>query len=229
MNGEHKHVVSSGVEALIQKLKDQGITAGQEKAEQIVADAQKRAEWIIQEAEREARLLLDNARAESEMIKAAGQDALNLAARDAFLKVRDHLLASFSRELTRVVGQEMNKEEFLRQLMLELAGRLRQEVGLDHNRNIRVLIPDTAVDMEDLRRHPEHHDRENLSRLTAAIAADLLKEGVHIEVSDELSQGLLIRLEDDHVAIDFTDETVSALLLKHLQPRFRAILQGVIR
>jgi V/A-type H+-transporting ATPase subunit E len=229
MKSEQNKIASSGVEALIQKLKDEGVAAGQKKAERIVADAQNRSEWIIQEAEREARLLLANARAESELIKAAGKDALKLAARETLLKVRDGLLAGFDHEVIRLVGEEMAKEEGLRRIILELAGRLRKESGLDDNREVKIRIPERAVGPGDLRGSPEQLEQDFLSRLTAVIAADLLKEGVLIEAADGPSRGLLIKLEDDNIVIDFTDETVAALLLEHLQPRFRALLQGVLK
>jgi V/A-type H+-transporting ATPase subunit E len=229
MKAEQNKIASSGVEALIQKLKDEGVAAGQQKAERIVADAQKRSEWIIQEAEREARLLLTNARAESELIKAAGEDALKLAARETLLKVRDGLLAGFDHEVIRLVGKEMAKEECLRRIILELAGRLRKESGLDDNRKVNIRIPEHAVGPGDLRGSPEQLEQDFLSRLTAVIAADLLKEGVLIEAADGPDRGLLIKLEDDNIVIDFTDETVAALLLEHLQPRFRALMQGIIK
>jgi V/A-type H+-transporting ATPase subunit E len=229
MKAEQTKEASSGVEALIQRLKEQGIAAGQEKAEQIVIDAQKRAEWIIEEAEREAQLLLNNARAEVEIARTAGQDALKLAARDAVLKLRDNLLGGFSREVVRAVGKEMAKEEFLRQLIIELAGRIRSETGLDNNQKIVIQIPDDIAGLEDLRRNPEKFQEGALSRFTSAVATDLLRAGVTIEVADDLSRGLLIKLEDDNMVIDFTDETVAALLLEHLQPRFRALLQGVVK
>jgi V/A-type H+-transporting ATPase subunit E len=38
-----------------------------------------------------------------------------------------------------------------------------------------------------------------------------------------------VRLEADDMIIDFTDEMISALLLEHLQPRFRTLLQGIVK
>ena len=229
MKTEQAHIASSGVEALIERLKEQGIAAGQKKAERIVIDAQKRAEWIIEEAELEAQLLLDNAKAEAEVIKSAGEDALKLAARDVFLKLRDTLIGSFNHEFTCFVGKQMDKEAFLEQLILELAGRVRNKVGIDDHQDIVIQLPEDVVGVEDLRRNPEELQEGTLSHFTAAIAADLLRAGVKFEVSDELSSGLLLKLEDDNIVIDFTDIEVAALLLEHIQPRFRALLQGIVK
>jgi V/A-type H+-transporting ATPase subunit E len=229
MKTEHNTTAASGVEALIRKLREEGVAAGQKKAEEIVADAQKRSEWILQEAEREAQLLLKNAREESELMKAAGQDALKLAARETLLMVRDSLLVGFDQEVVRLVSQEMAKEECLRQIILELAGRLRKESGLDDNRKVKIRIPEQAMGFDELKRNPDQLEHDFLSRLTAVIASDLLKEGVQIEAADVPGYGVLIKLEDDNIVIDFTDAAVAALLSEHLQPRFRALLQGFIK
>ncbi|MCL7421963.1 MAG: hypothetical protein M8364_13775 [Methylobacter sp.] len=229
MNNEKLPFVSSGVEALINRLKEQGIAAGQEKAESIVTDAQKRAEWIIDEAELEAQLIINNAKAEAEALKAAGEDALKLAARDVFLRLRDTLLGSFSREVTRVVGKQMTQEDFLEKLILALAGRVRDQTGIDDNRQVVIQLPEDVIGVEELRRNPEELREGALTQFTASIAAELLRAGVKFEVSGDLDGGLLIKLEDDNIVIDFSDQTVAALLLEHVQPRFRALLQGIVK
>jgi V/A-type H+-transporting ATPase subunit E len=229
MSSEKLPFVSSGVEALINRLKEQGIAAGQERAESIVTDAQKRAEWILDEAELEAQLIINNAKAEAEALKAAGEDALKLAARDVFLRLRDTLLGSFSREVTRVVGKQMTQQDFLEKLILALAGRVRDQTGIDNNRQVVIQLPEDVIGVEELRRNPEELREGALTQFTASIAADLLRAGVKIEVSGDLDGGLLIKLEDDNIVIDFSDQTVSALLLEHVQPRFRALLQGIVK
>ena len=229
MKPEKSHIASSGVEKLIERLRDEAVNAGQAKAEDIVVNAQKRAEWIIEEAELEAKQLLEKARAEAESIKSAGLDALQLAGRDALLKLRDTLLGSFSQEVMRVVGKQMAKEEFIEQLILALAGRVREKTGLDSNREIIIQLPEDAIGTDELRQNPEELNQGALSHLTAAIASDLLREGVKFDVSDEIRGGLIVKLVDNNMTIDFSDEAVATLFLEHLQPRFRALLQGIVK
>ncbi|WP_404361218.1 hypothetical protein [Methylotuvimicrobium sp. KM1] len=229
MKAEKAGIASSGVEKLIERLRDEAINAGQAKAEDIVLNAQKRAAWIIEEAEQEAQLLIEKARVEADALKASGVDALRLAGRDALLKLRDTLLGSFSQEVMRVVGKQMAKSEFIEQLILALAGRVREKTGLDQNSKIIFQLPEDVVGVEDLRRNPEELKQGALSHLTAAIASDLLREGVSFEVSDQIKTGLVIKLEENNMMIDFTDEAVATLFLEHLQPRFRALLQGIVK
>lgn len=229
MNEQHSKVTSSGVENLIQRLRDQGVDAGQKQAEKIVLDAQKRAEWIIEEAGLEAKVLLDKAKEQSDALRRSGEDALKLATRDALLKLRDTLLGSFSKEVQRVVGQKMDQEVFLERLILQLAGKVREELDLDIKENISLFLPNNPVGVDELKNNPDELKVGTLTHFTAAIAADMLREGVSIQVSDDVSGGLSVRLKEDDMVVDFTDETLSALLLEHLQPRFRTLLQGIVK
>lgn len=229
MNEQHSKVTSSGVENLIQRLRDQGVDAGQKQAEKIVLDAQKRAEWIIEEAGLEAKVLLDKAKEQSDALRRSGEDALKLATRDALLKLRDTLLGSFSKEVQRVVGQKMDQEVFLERLILQLAGKVREELDLDIKENISLFLPNNPVGVDELKNNPDELKVGTLTHFTAAIAADMLRKGVSIQVSDDVSGGLSVRLKEDDMVVDFTDETLSALLLEHLQPRFRTLLQGIAK
>lgn len=229
MKEEKAEYASSGVEQLIERLREQAIDAGQAKAESIVADAQRRAAWLIGEAEQEAKNILKKAQAEADAVQAAGIDALHLAARDALLRLRDTLLGSFSQEVQRAVGEKMADQQFMERLILALADQVRDKTGLDQRQQLTFLLPETIVGVEELRKNPEELQQGELSRLSAAVAGDLLRKGVRFEVGDELKSGLVIRLEDNAMLIDFTDEAVAALLLKHLQPRFRALLQGIVK
>jgi len=226
---EKQQIASSGVEALLERLKNEGVVAGQEQAENLVDNAQKRAEWIIETAELEAKALVDQAKKEAEDIRSSGQDALKLAARDAFLRLRDNLLGSFSDEVMRVVGEQMSDKAYTEQLILALAGTVREKSAVDLSKEIVISLPEDVIGVEELRTNPEELKQGSLSHYTAAIAANLLRNGVSFQVTEDINAGLSIRLVDDAMVIDFTDETVSTLLLEHLQPRFRALLQGIVK
>jgi V/A-type H+/Na+-transporting ATPase subunit E len=229
MSEKKTSIASSGVEALIERLKNEGVSAGQEKAADIVVDAQKRAEWIVQEAEEEAELLLTKARQEADAILATGKDALQLAARDAYLRLRDTLLSTFSEEVARVVGKQMQDETYLQQLIVALAGSVREKTGIDNSVSVVIELPQNVVGVDELKQNPEELKQGSLSQLTASLAADMLRKGVRFKVNDDLSGGLLLRLEEEGMLIDFSDETVTSILLEHMQPRFRALLQGIIK
>lgn len=226
---EKADYASSGVEQLIERLRDKAINAGQAKAEDIVNNAQKRAAWLIDEAEQEAKHIISKARAETDALRIAGIDALNLATRDALLKLRDTLLGSFSQEVQRVVGEKMAQQECIEQIILALAGQVRDKTGLDNLQQITLVLPQDIIGVDELRNNPEELRQGALSHLSASIAGNLLREGVNFEVSAQFKSGLQVKIEENAMRIDFTDAAVAELLLKHLQPRFRALLQGIVK
>jgi V/A-type H+-transporting ATPase subunit E len=61
------------------------------------------------------------------------------------------------------------------------------------------------------------------------MAGEMLREGVNFSRAEDGSEGIRLALLDRGVSIDLTDKAVADLLLVHLQPRFRALLEGVVK
>jgi V/A-type H+-transporting ATPase subunit E len=222
-------LASSGVEALIERLRDEGVASGRAAAEGIEADARKCAAEIVQEAEARAAQLLDTARKESRMLQKGGQEALHIAMRDTVLHLKGQLTERFNAEVRRLIAVAMDQEDFLKQLILEVAGRAREQAGVDSGQPIKVLLPRALVGLEELRRKPLELSEGSLSHFVLSVAGNVLAEGVTFGVAADDTRGIHLYLEGKNVQIDMTDEAVAALLLQHLQPRFRAILEGTVK
>ena len=50
MSEQVKGHAASGVEALIERLREQGVEQGQQRAAELVEEAERRAEWLLQQA-----------------------------------------------------------------------------------------------------------------------------------------------------------------------------------
>jgi V/A-type H+-transporting ATPase subunit E len=220
---------SSGVEALIERLRDEGVTQGRRQADELVVEARHEAEQIQAEAKREAEAILRQARAEAEMIRNAGEEALHTAMRDTVLKMKGHLSTRFSEEVRRLVAADMAQEAFLERLILEVAGRARRDAGLDQAAQIEILLPEDVVGLEELRRHPEKLRAGSLSHFVLSVANGLLRDGVELRSSDKLEGGIRISLQGGEIQVDLTPDKVAEVLLEHLHPRFRAILEGTVK
>ncbi len=229
MKKSDKTPVSSGVEQLIERLRQEGVEAGEQQAREIIEQAKKQADAIIQQAQSEAEKILNETHQQSRAIRQAVEDALKLATRDAIIKLRDTLLNSFSQEVARTVSQKMEDQELLVRLVIELAGTVRRTMALDQRQSLEIHLPETVMGVEELKQNPEELRQGVLSQLTSDIAEKMLRKGVTIKVDPGLDKGVNIRLLEERISIDFTDETISALLLAHLQPRFRALLQGIVK
>lgn len=223
-NGVH---ASSGVEALIEQLREQGVRTGQQEASRLIEEAEHRADWLLSQARQEAEQLVADARREAEHLRKAGEDALRIAARDMNLEVKESLGKSFTDQVERLVSQQMDNPEFLQRLIIELVGKSRVDMGLDATEKVEVLLPQTFIGLEELRRNPSEYRDGQLSKFVQSLTAEQLREGLSIGLHE--GKGIKVSLVGQEIEVDLSSAAISQLLLKHLQPRFRAILEGVIR
>lgn len=220
---------SSGVDGLISRLREEGVGAGRREAERLVREAQAHAREILEKAEAAAGARTAKAAAEAEALRRAGQEALNIAARDAVLDLKDRLTRRFAEEVAKTVAGAMHDEELLKRMILAVAGRAREEGGLDRSAEVVVELPREAVGLDDLRRNPEELVEGSLTHFAAASAAAMLREGVTLARAEDDEEGIRLQLLDRGVSIDLSDRAVARIILSHLQPRFRAMLEGIIR
>lgn len=220
---------SIGVESLINRLRDEGVGAGQAESEKIIREAREKAALIKSQAQQEAEQIVSSARKEAAAFTSAGQDALVLAGRDAHLKLREVVMSRFNEEVQRLVGSVMAPEPFMEKLILQLVGNVRDATGLDKEDKLTIVLPENTVSMDELRSNPEELKEGTLAHFVLSIMASLLKEGISYQPSGDINTGLKIYLDNGDVEVDLSDEAISAVLLEHLQPRFRALLEGVVK
>jgi V/A-type H+-transporting ATPase subunit E len=222
-------LASSGVESLIERLRDEGVATGRAAAQEIEAEARRHAMQIVQEAKEHAAQLVSAARKESHALQKGGEEALRIAMRDTVLHLKAQLMEQFNTEVRRLIAVAMDQEEFLKQLILEVAGRAREQADVDAGQPVKLLLPRALVGLEELRRNPLELSEGSLSHFVLSVAGNVLAEGVTFGVADDDARGIRLHLEGKNVEIELTDEAVNALLLQHLQPRFRAILEGTVK
>jgi V/A-type H+-transporting ATPase subunit E len=219
--------VASGVEDLISRLRDQGVQAGQRQADAIVAKAEAEARQITDQARQKAEDSLAAARREVANLEQSGREALSLALRDAVLAMKSRLTERFRGEVSQLLGEEQQRHEILEQMILEVVGLVRPEA--DRSKQVEVLLPACAVGLAELSQNPEELAQGKLSQFVRLVSAGMLREGVSFGVSHDLDGGLMLRLVDREVVLDLSDRAVADAILEHLQPRFRALLEGVVK
>ncbi|MGI9415790.1 MAG: V-type ATP synthase subunit E family protein [Hyphomicrobiales bacterium] len=221
--------LSSGVDALIAKLRDEGVSAGREESDRIVGDARAEAKQVLDKAEAEARDRLETARKEADAYRAAGESALKTAMRDTVLDMKSTLMERFSSDVKRLVSLQLTDPDVLKRMILELAGRVGQDPDLGDAKDVEFVLPETVVGLDDLRSNPEELRKGPLTTFVFGLTAEMLREGVTFSGSDDMAAGIRIYMKDKDITLDLTEEAVADLLLQHLQPRFRAILEGIVK
>ncbi|MBK5965000.1 hypothetical protein CCR95_13125 [Thiocystis minor] len=222
-------LASSGVETLIERLRDEGVLAGRSEAERIEAEAKRQAARIVREAETRAQQIVETASQQAETLRKGGEEALRIAMRDTVLRLKAELSDRFSDEVKRLISAEMEQQAFLERLILEVAAKGRAEAGLDAGQAVEIQLPKALISPEELRRDPLELREGSLSHFVLSLAGNILAAGVTFAVDQQESRGIRLSLKNKDVQIDLTDDKVAAILLAHLQPRFRAILEGTVK
>jgi V/A-type H+/Na+-transporting ATPase subunit E len=216
----------SGVQELINRLRDEGVKEGQREAERIVQEARRKAEQLLAESKAEVEEMRHQGRAEIEAERLAGHEAIRLAFRDTKLQLESDIKATFAAQVRRLVSIELEDRDFLRKLILIIVERLTTQLGEGAALEIQVSSPLFTTETDETDALTEE-GKEQLHHFILGVSSEMLREGVHLQTLEDMEGGVRVRLADKELDIDLSPKAISALLLKFLIPRFRAIVHGV--
>jgi V/A-type H+-transporting ATPase subunit E len=213
---------AQGVQELLDKLRDDGVAAGQAQAERLVSDARVQAMEILDLAKAEAESLLLEARKQAAEFEASGKSALRMASRDVILSVREACHDEFRNRLRQFVKHRLSDQKLLEQMILELTAKNRPS---DSTRHVSILLPSSQVSAEDLQKEVRDVQPGSLAAFVLGLTAEVLREGLTFGVSDDSGEGVRIKLLDEDVQLELTDQTITSVLMRYLAPRYRAVMQ----
>ena len=218
-------VESAGVDSLIDRLREDGIAQGRTQAEALITEAKKQASDIVASAQQQADSILVKAKDEAGKLKAAGENAIALAMRDTILSLEDRIVKDFRNTLLHLVKGQLADPAFLQRLILEVASKAAPAATAQR---VELLLPGEIVSLEDLQLKPEQAAPGTLMRFVLSMGGGMLREGMTFGVSTDGESGIRVCLVDQDVRIDLTESAISELLLRHMLPRFRALLRGKV-
>ncbi|MCF8129645.1 MAG: hypothetical protein K9N10_14140 [Deltaproteobacteria bacterium] len=222
---DEQKAVSSGVQDLIARLRDDGVKAGREKAEQVLREAQEEAAKIVAEAETQAEEILGRAKVQIERERKACMGSLKTAIRDTELKMESELKVDFAAHVRRLVSIEMGDREFIKQCILAVSGMATGNMVCE-GQPVEVLLPKELFETDESGSRLTPEGKERMHHLVLGISADMLREGVELKPSRNLKRGIRVRLVGEDLEIDLSDKAISDLLLENLLPRYQAIVRG---
>ena len=189
-------ITAHGIEALIERLRAEGVAAGQAEAARLLDQARADAERLRAAARAEAQALLAQARESLHVERESALAAIQLAWRDALLALKEDLLRRFGERLQRQLHGQMADETLWQRLLAPLWPRSQQ-----------------AADTADL------------DALAAATWNELLADGIEL-VRLPNGAGLTLRRASGGPELQFSDEAIAAWLLERLTPRVRRLIDG---
>jgi len=209
----------SGVQNLVDRIRDQGILAANEKANKILRDAEAKSAKMLADAKLEVEKLRETARLEIEADHAAALEALKLSARDAMLQLKAKVSSEFEVFVQRLVTSATRDEQFIKAIVLVLAGHVKEELIGD--KDVQILISEAILTGK-----PNEELGERGKQTILSLSSEMLREGVELIPSSDIQGGANVRLVKDKLEIDLSDKAIASLLYQRIMPRFQAILEG---
>ncbi len=224
--GRDQTAATVGVQALIDRLTKEGIHEGQQQAAALLAEAKQQASAIVDAARDEADTIVREAQHQAERTLTNGKRALALASRDANLQLKEQLEHEFRSWVGNLVRQQLDEPQFLAELIRDLATHLLNAMapptdGTDSNATPR------SDQSTRLRWLVAEGQAAALEAFVHEQASEMLRGGVCLQADRWVAHGFRIQLAESGTEIDFSDEAVSAALMRFLAPKFRQLIGSV--
>jgi V/A-type H+-transporting ATPase subunit E len=207
----------SSVQALIDRIRDQGVQSANQEAARILAEAEAKASQLLADAQKQVEQLRAKATADIEAEQAAAQEALKLSARDTVTRLKNLVSTAFETFVRRLVTTATQDRELMKNLVLVLAGHSADEFIKD--KQIQILLSDAILTGQS-----DPKLRELGKQTILSLSSDMLREGVELIPSSNVEGGAKVRLVGEQLEIDLTDKAITKLLAGQLLPRFHALL-----
>ena len=108
------------IESFVKKLQSEGVEAGKVAAEKIRKDARREAEKILADAKAGAEQIVAKAESDAKRQLSRAQDELELAVRDAILKLGEALVDVLSVMLAGRVEKKLSEPDYIGEIMREV-------------------------------------------------------------------------------------------------------------
>ncbi len=186
------------LDALLNKIRSEGVDAAQAEAAAIVAQAKAEAEKVLAHAKAEAEQVVAQANVEAARMAQGAEATVRQAARDVLLKLEQDVAALLERTLGGVVDETLTAGPLVERLAAEAV-----EAYLNGGTVEVVAAP----------------------KLAEALKAKLAKVGTATVVTDaQMGTGFTVRLAGGRVEHDFTGDSITAALAALLRPQLAELL-----
>jgi len=191
--------------AVINKIKHEGVEKAEEEANVIMEKARKDAIGIVEKADKEKEMIIKAANLEAEKIKTSGRNALKQASRDVVVALKTEITSVFDNIIKKAVANNLEPDtlkDIITRLVTECVKK--DEFGLE------VLLSEK--------------DKEALTNLLEGSLQKELKGGVTLKASPSVKNGFRFGEKGKNIYYDFTDEAITEALNIYLNKRVKEML-----
>jgi len=196
--------MENALDGLIEKIKQEGVREAKKLSSQMIDDAKKEAKQIIEDARKEASDIISRAKEEAEALRKKADNAIEKAARDTVLTVKEKLINICESLLKKKVTETL-KDEFLKETILKVVDNWSQKED-----KLNILL--------------SKDDAEKIKSFILTKVKEAAKNKISISVDESIETGFRIGIEGENVYYDFSEESITEALKVFLSPRIREIL-----
>lgn len=192
------------LDALIEKIKKDGIVQAKHASEEIISKANLEAKKIIDNAKNEAKIIVEQAQKEAQSYQVNAKANISQAARDLKLSLRQKLVETFDNLLKQRMGDALTSE-FLKEIILKIS-----TVWVNKETAIEVIVSDK--------------DKDFLQKILLEDFKKVIGQTIEIKVSADINKGFRIGLKNGDIYYDFSDEALTESLRSFANPALQSII-----
>ncbi|QVL56688.1 MAG: V-type ATP synthase subunit E [Simkaniaceae bacterium] len=195
------------VKKICEVLRKETLDPAKKEGDQIIAKARADAEKIIEDAKSEASRIHDEAKRKIEEERNVFQASMNLAAKKSVDTLKQEIEKKlFNPELSELVTEKMKDPKVVAELIGAIISGLEKE-GIEGN--LKAIIS-SAVGVDAVNKE-----------LTKGIIEKLKSKSVEI---GEIEGGAQVKIVDQNLTIDMSDEALKSLLASFVRDDFRSVI-----
>ena len=199
------------IESFVQKIQAEGVQAGKDAADKLLADAQAQAQRICSDAQAQAQRILADAQAQADRLADRQRQELNMGARDTVLRLREGVNQALTTLMRHEVGQAMADTGFLQRLIEEVVCQYAQA---DAHGNGRVQVSVNKDALQTLTDWAIHGTAGAKGNGKVDLKGTLKAVGFEYSVGES--------------TVEVTVDSIVAVLKEHMTPRLREVLDQAL-
>ncbi|NLG15893.1 MAG: V-type ATP synthase subunit E [Fibrobacter sp.] len=199
------------IQELTEKIYQEGVEKGEQKATQIISEAEGKAAGIIGDAKAEAEKIIADARTQAQELKRNTESELKLTGSQALSAIKQQILDLVTAKViedstTQVLADPSNVKDFVSTVIQNW------NVTSGEAPRLEVLLP--------------ANKQEELKKSFEKSASDLLKKNIDLSFTKSIKSGFRIGPVGGGYRISLTDEDFQEFFKEYLRPRTRQYLFG---
>lgn len=192
---------------LIEKIQQEGVKAGEDRARDIEQQAKGQAKDIVEKAKREAEKLIADAKDKTVKTEESTKTSLKQAGRDLLLGLRKEINSMLDRLISSRVREALNPDALAK--IITLLVKEHKETG------------DIIISLKK-------EDIENLEKGFLDELKEETKKGITLKPSEDIHGGFIISYDRGKSHYDFTDKALADYIGQYLKPKLDEILKDTV-